>query len=45
MPTQDAFIIAVGADGSSFKALNSLVDEQQLITGQYPGYPEPQSSS
>jgi hypothetical protein len=45
MPTQDAFIIAVGADGSSFKALNSWWTSSNSSPANTPATPSPQSSS
>jgi len=44
MPTQDAFIIAVGADGSSFKALDNWWTSSNSSPANPPASPSPQSS-
>ena len=44
LPTQDAFIVAVGADGSSFKALNNWWTSNNSSPANTPPTPAPQSS-
>jgi hypothetical protein len=45
LPTQDAFILAVGADGSTFKALNNWWTSTNSSPANTPPTPSPQSSS
>jgi hypothetical protein len=45
LPTQDAFILAVGADGSTFKALNNWWTSSNSSPANTPPTPSPQSSS
>jgi hypothetical protein len=44
LPSQDAFIIAVGADGSSFKALDTWWKSSNSAPANAPATPKPQSS-
>jgi hypothetical protein len=44
LPTQDAFIVAIGANGSTFKALNSWWTSSNSSPENVPPTPKPQSS-